>query len=382
MKKSLLKNNGVQSLIASLLCIVLGMLIGYIMLLFINPTGAGEAIITVMKNFLNYNRADTQLKYLGNTLVKTAPLLMCALSILFAYKVGLFNIGASGQYTAGACAALYAALQWHWSWLPCMLLAIAAGCVMGAIVGLLKAYCNVNEVISGIMLNWIMLYTANMILANVKEPTSPYTIQMRSFGSAAVLPTLGLDKLFNDNTYVTLAIPLAIILAIVVDVVLNKTRFGYELRATGNNKFAAKYCGMAEKRNIILTLVIAGALSGLGASLLYQSGYEQWQVTASSVPAMGFNGIAATFLGGLNPIGTIFASFFIQHITSGGAYVDKTIYCSQISDLISAIIIYLCGFVLFMKYAMNTAIAKREEKAALAARAAEEVSAKQEGGDQ
>ena len=382
MKKSLLKNNGVQSLIASLLCIVLGMLIGYIVLLFINPTGAGEAIITVMKNFLNYNRADTQLKYLGNTLVKTAPLLMCALSILFAYKVGLFNIGASGQYTAGACAALYAALQWHWSWLPCMLLAIAAGCVMGAIVGLLKAYCNVNEVISGIMLNWIMLYTANMILANVKEPTSPYTIQMRSFGSAAVLPTLGLDKLFNDNTYVTLAIPLAIILAIVVDVVLNKTRFGYELRATGNNKFAAKYCGMAEKRNIILTLVIAGALSGLGASLLYQSGYEQWQVTASSVPAMGFNGIAATFLGGLNPIGTIFASFFIQHITSGGAYVDKTMYCSQISDLISAIIIYLCGFVLFMKYAMNTAIAKREEKAALAARAAEEVSAKQEGGDQ
>jgi ABC-type uncharacterized transport system permease subunit len=382
MKKSLLKNNGVQSLIASLLCIVLGMLIGYIVLLFINPTGAGEAIVTVMKNFLNYNRADTQLKYLGNTLVKTAPLLMCALSILFAYKVGLFNIGASGQYTAGACAALYAALQWHWSWLPCMLLAIAAGCAMGAIVGLLKAYCNVNEVISGIMLNWIMLYTANMILANVKEPTSPYTIQMRSFGSAAVLPTLGLDKLFNDNTYVTLAIPLAIILAIVVDVVLNKTRFGYELRATGNNKFAAKYCGMAEKRNIILTLVIAGALSGLGASLLYQSGYEQWQVTASSVPAMGFNGIAATFLGGLNPIGTIFASFFIQHITSGGAYVDKTIYCSQISDLISAIIIYLCGFVLFMKYAMNTAIAKREEKAALAARAAEEVSAKQEGGDQ
>ena len=382
MKKSLLKNNGVQSLIASLLCIVLGMLIGYIVLLFINPTGAGEAIVTVMKNFLNYNRADTQLKYLGNTLVKTAPLLMCALSILFAYKVGLFNIGASGQYTAGACAALYAALQWHWSWLPCMLLAIAAGCVMGAIVGLLKSYCNVNEVISGIMLNWIMLYTANMILANVKEPTSPYTIQMRSFGSAAVLPTLGLDKLFNDNTYVTLAIPLAIILAIVVDVVLNKTRFGYELRATGNNKFAAKYCGMAEKRNIILTLVIAGALSGLGASLLYQSGYEQWQVTASSVPAMGFNGIAATFLGGLNPIGTIFASFFIQHITSGGAYVDKTIYCSQISDLITAIIIYLCGFVLFMKYAMNTAIAKREEKAALAARAAEEVSAKQEGGDQ
>lgn len=383
MKKNILKKNGVQSLIASLLCIVLGMLIGYIVLLFINPSGAGEAIMTVIKNFLTYNRADTQLKYLGNTLVKTAPLLMCALSILFAYKVGLFNIGASGQYTAGACVALYAALAWHWSWLPCMLLAIAAGGILGAVVGLLKAYCNVNEVISGIMLNWIMLYTTNMILANVKEATSPYTVQMRSSGTAALLPTLGLDKLFNDNVYVTLAIPLSIILAIVVDIVLNKTRFGYELRATGNNKFAAKYCGMAEKRNIILTLVIAGALSGLGASLLYQSGYEQWQVTASSVPAMGFNGIAATFLGGLNPIGTIFASFFIQHITSGGSYVDKTMYCSQISDLISAIIIYLCGFVLFMKYAMNTAIAKREEKAALKAKeAAAQASADKEGGDQ
>ena len=384
MKKNLLKNNGVQSLIASLLCIVLGLLIGYIVLLFINPSGAGEAIMTVIKNFLTYSKPDTQMKYFGNTLVKTAPLLMCALSILFAYKVGLFNIGASGQYTAGACAALYAALAWGWGWLPCMLLAIAAGALLGAIVGVLKAYFNVNEVISGIMLNWIMLYTANMILTGVKEPTSPYTIQMRGAGSAAILPTLGLDKLFNGNSYVTMAVPLSILLAIAVDIVLNKTRFGYELRATGGNKFAAKYCGMAEKRNIILTLLIAGALSGLGASLLYQSGYEQWQVTASSVPAMGFNGIAATFLGGLNPIGTIFASFFIQHITAGGAYVDKTMYCSQISDLISAIIIYLCGFVLFMKYAMNAAIARREEKAALKAKesAAVQADAAEKGGDQ
>ena len=171
-------------------------------------------------------------------------------------------------------------------------------------------------------------------------------------------------------------------IAILVDVVLNKTRFGYELRATGGNKNAAKYCGMAEKRNIILTLVISGALAGLGAAMLYLTGYEQWQCSTSAVPGMGFNGIAAAFLGGLNPIGTILASFFIQHITAGGAYVDKTMYCAQISDLISAIIIYLCGFVLFMKYAMNSAIAKREEKAIMKATASEEAAAKQEGGDQ
>lgn len=362
MKRNPLKSNVVQSLLASLLCIVLGVFIGYIVLLFINPEGAGEAIVTVLKNFMTYNRAQSQLKYFGNTLVKTAPLLMCALSILFAYKVGLFNIGAAGQYVAGSCACLYAALGWGWGWLPCMILAMVAGAAFGAIVGFLKSYCNVNEVISGIMLNWIGLYSANMILSGVKEPTSPYTYQMKSVAKQAILPSMGLDKLFNDNQYVTIAIPLSVIIAIIVWVVMEKTKFGYELKATGFNKNAAKYCGMAEKRNIILTLIIAGALAGLGGSLLYQTGYEQWQCTHSSVPAMGFNGIAATFLGGLNPIGTIFASYFIQHITAGGAYVDKTLYCSQISDLISSLIIYLCGFVMFLKHTMNNSIAKSEEK--------------------
>ena len=378
MKKNLLKNNAVQSLIASLVCIVLGMLIGYIVLLFINPNGAWEAIVTVGKNFLTYNRPETQIKYLGNTLVKTAPLLMCALSILFAYKVGLFNIGAAGQYVVGICASLYAALAWGWGWLPCVLFAAAAGALFGGIVGLLKAYCNVNEVISGIMLNWIGLYMTNMILTGVKEPTSPYTFQVKNAAKQALLPSLGLEKFFNNNQYVTIAIPLSILIAVLIWVVLEKTRFGYELKATGSNKHAAKYCGMAEKRNIILTLLISGALAGMGAALLYLTGYEQWQCTHSSVPGMGFNGIAATFLGGLNPIGTVFASFFIQHITAGGAYVDKTMYCSQISDLISSFIIYLCAFVLFMKHAMNTAIARREEKKATKAA---DTAAATEGGD-
>jgi ABC-type uncharacterized transport system permease subunit len=365
MKKNLLKNNGMQTLLASLICVILGLLIGFVVLLFINPNGAGEAILAVIKNFLNYSKAATQAKYLGNTLVKTAPLLMCALAILFAYKVGLFNIGAAGQYCAGAALSLYAALAWGWGWLPCMLLAMLGGMVLGAISGLLKSYCNVNEVISGIMLNWIVLYLTNMLLTNVKEETSPYTFVLIHKNPSAVLPTLGLGNLFNGNQYVGLALPLSVLAAVGVWIVLEKTRFGYELRATGSNKNAAKYCGMAEKRNIILTLVISGALAGLGAAMLYLTGYEQWQCSTSSVPGMGFNGIAAAFLGGLNPFGTILASFFIQHITAGGAYVDKTMYCAQISDLISSIIIYLCGFVLFMKYAMNAGISKREERAAL-----------------
>ena len=102
----------------------------------------------------------------------------------------------------------------------------------------------------------------------------------------------------------------------------------------------------------------------MGAATLFLTGFEQWQVTQSAVPAMGFNGIAAAFLGGLNPIGAIFSSYFIQHITNGGAYVDKTMYSAQISDLISAFIIYLCGFVFFFKLWLNRYLDRRDEKKA------------------
>lgn len=377
MKKAL-KNSAVQSLIASLLCILLGLLIGYIVLLFINPQGAWGAILAVLKNFLNTAMAKRRVKLLGATLVRTAPLLMCGLSVLFAYKVGLFNIGAAGQYVAGVCASLYAALAWGWGWLPCMIFAIVAGAALGAIVGFLKSYCNVNEVISGIMLNWIALYTTNMILATKGQEASHYTLKLKENAPQALLPGAGLDTLLGYDK-VSIAIPLAVILAIVVYVVLNRTKFGYELRATGNNKNAAKYAGMAERRNIILTLVIAGGLAGIGGAMLYLTDIEQWSFTATSVPGMGFNGIAATFLGGLNPIGTIFASFFIQHITDGGPNVDTTYYCAQISDLISSIIIYLCGFVLFLKTSINSGIARSEEKKA---QKEKELAAKAKGGEE
>ena len=362
--KKILKNQAVQSLLASLLCILMGLLIGYIVLLFINPAGAGEAIITVIKNFFYYPSKAAVIKYFGNTLVKTAPLLMCGLSVLFAYKVGLFNIGAAGQYVVGVAASLYLALALQMPWYVCLIAAMVAGALLGAISGLLKSYCNVNEVISCIMLNWISLYGTNLLLNNVKETASPYTFNLVNVNASALIPSMGLSKLFAGNRYVTIAIPIAVIVAIIVWVILEKTKFGYELRATGNNKNAAKYCGMNEKRNIILTMMISGALAGLGAALLYLTGFEQWQCSQSSVPGMGFNGIAAAFLGGLNPIGTIFSSYFIQHITNGGAYVDKSMYCAQISDLISSIIIYLCGFVAFFKYFMNSAIDRREAKKA------------------
>ena len=360
--RKILKNESVQAFVASVICILAGLLIGYIVLLFINPAGASESIVNVIKNFFTWSRPASQMKQLGNTLAKTMPLILCSLSILFAYKVGLFNIGTAGQYVAGACASLYAALAWGWGWLPCMLLAVIAGGLLGAVTGFLKAYCNVNEVISGIMLNWIALYTSNTLLSNVKETASPYTLYLDKTNPSSLLPTLGLDQFFNKNTNVTLAIPLTLIVAVIVWIILSKTKLGYELKATGNNKSAAKYAGMAQNRNIIMTLVISGALAGLGASLLYQTGYMRWECTQSSVPSMGFNGIAAAFLGGLHPLGAIFSSFFIQHITDGGQYVNTNFYSSQISDVISSVIIYLCSFVLFIKLTMKKVLAKKEEK--------------------
>ncbi|MBR5379038.1 MAG: ABC transporter permease [Clostridia bacterium] len=373
-KRSLLGKPAVQTLLSSLLCIVLGVLVGYIALLIINPAGAGEAVTDILKNFWNYKKHATQMKNLGNTLVKTAPLLMCSLSVLFAYKVGLFNIGAAGQYVAGAGACIYCAVGLGWHWLPCMLAAVIAGALIGSISGVLKAHRNVNEVISCIMLNWISLYLVNTLLSKVKNPTSPYTYEISKqlvveegvaktvAHTEALLPQIGINSLFNNNKYVGIAVPMAILFAVMIWVLLTKTRLGYELRATGLNKYAAKYCGMQDRFNIVLTMAISGALAGIGAAMFYLTGFEEWSVTQSSVPAMGFNGIAAAFLGGLHPVGAIFSSFFIQHITDGGAQLNKQVYPAEISNLISSLIIYFCGFVLFFKLVLNKWLDRRFEK--------------------
>jgi len=360
-RTSLIRKDGVQTLLASLACVLGGLLVGYLVLLIIEPSGAFDAIVAVMTSFFRFPGA-LKMKYFGQTLVRTVPLLLCALSVLFAYKVGMFNIGVAGQYVAGACAALYAGLAWNLPWYLCLLIGMAAGALLGALAGALKTWCNVNVVISGIMLNWIVLYLTNLILTEVKSPNSPFTKTLQGTNPDALLPTLGLGALFGNEKSVTIALPLAIVVAVVIWIVLNKTKFGYELKATGNNYHAAKYCGMKENRNIILTMVISGALAGLGAGLLYLTGIEEWETTISSVPAMGFNGIAVAFLGGLNPIGSILSAFFIQYITLGGGNVDLQVYCSQISGLISSLIIYLCAFVGFFRFFIQNRIRKSDEK--------------------
>lgn len=358
---TLLKKDGTQSILSSLLCALLGIFVGFIILLCINAEHAGEAMAAILKNFLNFSsRPKLMAQYLGSTIVKSVPLIMCGLSVLFAYKAGLFNIGVGGQYCIGICVSLYAALSWELPWYACVILAMVAAGLWGAISGAFKAFFNVNEVIACIMTNWIALYLTNIILKGVMNPSTSETYPIPT---KSIIPDIGLRNAFNNNKYVTIAILFTIVIAIIIQIVLSKTTFGYELKATGNNKFAAKYAGMKDKRNIILTMAISGALAGLAASFYYLTGIENYQIS-SSVPAMGFNGIAVAFLGGLNPIGVVFAGFFVEHITLGGGYVNTNYYNPQVADLMVAIIIYLCAFVLFFKQFLKRRLARRAEKVA------------------
>ena len=352
-RTSSLRIPAIQTIAASLLCVLAGLLIGYIVLLLINPNGATEALGTIISNFMSFKKATKQISNFGNTLVKTVPLLMCSLSVLFSYKVGLFNIGVAGQYVAGVGIGLFFAHGLNCPWWVCMIAAMLAGGALGAVSGLLKATRNVNEVISGIMLNWICLYLVNMLLAPYMDITMNETFSLKTAHPSAVIPASPfLGSLLNGHKYTTIAVIMAVLISVGIWIIMTKTRLGYELRATGLNKYAARYSGMKDGRNIVLTLAISGGLAGLGASMFYLTDMIKWPMAVTSVPAMGFNGIAAAFLGGLHPIGAIFSSFFIQHITDGGSFMEK-IFPAEIAGFISAIIIYMCAFVLLIKQKMG-----------------------------
>ncbi|MDY5817706.1 MAG: ABC transporter permease [Treponema sp.] len=348
--KAILASDTFRSIASAVICALVGIIVGFIILLIINAEHAPKAISVILKNFMYYRNKGKKLYYLGQTLVKAVPLILCGIAVLFAYKSGLFNIGVAGQYCIGIGISLWCALAWHLPWWLCLLLAVICAAVWASLAGLLKAFCNVNEVIAGIMLNWISLYIVNVLMQNerVMNVGKSETFSITQTSPGSLLPTLGLGKLFHDNEYVSIAIPLTIVVAILINIVLKKTVLGYELRATGLNKHAAKYAGMKDKKNRVLTMAVSGAIAGLAAALFYLTDVQPWK-TSSTVPAMGFNGIAVAFLGELNPIGIIFSGYFIQHITQGGSFIDTKYFNPQIADLISSIIIYSCAFMFLFK---------------------------------
>ncbi|MDR2650272.1 MAG: ABC transporter permease [Clostridiales bacterium] len=337
------------SVLSSLMAIIVGLLAGFIVLLISNPPQALGAFGTILSGGLSDR------KNMGQVLYTATPILMTGLSVGFASRTGLFNIGASGQFIAGAYCAVLVGVKC--TFLPGPLLCLAAliaaflaGALWGSVPGILKAYRNVNEVISCIMMNYIGTYLVNFLIERTVFD-SLKNQSMRVAGNAN-MPKLGLDLLFCEGNNVSSAnsgILLAIITAAAIYVLLEKTQFGFELKACGFNKDAARYAGVSEKRSVICSMVIAGAMAGLGGALLYLAGSGKGIDVLDVLPNEGFNGIPVALLALNNPIGVIFAALFIAYLNVGGFSMQLFNFPPQVIEIIISIIIYFSAFSLVLK---------------------------------
>ena len=378
MKNTLLnlyEKDGTKKLISSLISIIVGLFVGAIVIVIVGLckdtiTGAGiwDGVRIIFGGILSTGRNSAgQLTWgfnstsLGNMLFRATPLIMTGLSVAVANKTGLFNIGAPGQYLMGTLASLVIALGIPSDVVPAgiiWLLSFLGGCLAGAlwgvIPGMLKAFLNINEVLACIMTNWL---AANLVtwafdvsnFKNVTEGTKTGYIYKTTFNGVAT-PKMGLDKLFPDSQ-VNGGILVAILIAIAMYILMTKTTLGYQLKACGSNRHAARYAGINDKRNIVLSMAIAGSLAGGGAALYWLSGNTEffWS-TYQALPAAGFNGIPVALLAINNPIGVIFSGIFMAMLNIVGQQLTGlTAYNEYITDVIIAVIVYLSAFSLVIR---------------------------------
>jgi len=373
--KKLLENKSSRSILASLLSILIGLLFGSLLILLvgmfdakISLRGAMEGMRLVLFGLFSTGRdLSNSLTFgfnpvnLGNMFFRAMPLILTGLSVALAFKTGLFNIGAAGQYLAGTCATLFIALSIPTSavppfvvWLLAFLGGMAAGALWGAIPGMLKALLNINEVIACIMTNWIAANVVTWLfdisnLKNMAEGTKTGYVYKTTYNNVATAK-LGLDKLF-PGSQVNAGILIAILIAVGAYILINKTTFGYELKACGANRHAARYAGIKDRRNIVLSMALAGSMAGAAGSLYYLSGNTEffWS-TYQALPAVGFNGIAVALLAMNNPIGVIFAGCFMSILDISGMQLTYlTAYNEYITDVIIAVIVYLSAFSLILQ---------------------------------
>ncbi|MCD7840864.1 MAG: ABC transporter permease [Lachnospiraceae bacterium] len=380
--------DGTKTVLSSVLSIIIGMIVGSIIILLVGISNkslglssVGEGIQLVFGGLFSTGRnAAGSLTFgfnstnFGNMLFRATPLILTGLSVAIAYKTGLFNIGAPGQYLMGTAATLFVALKIPTGsstlyenggvpaplvWLLAFLAGMLAGALWGAIPGLVKAYLNINEVLACIMCNWIAANLVTWIfegssLCNTIESGKPGYIYKTSYNGVATAK-LGLDKIFSGSQ-VNGGILVAIILAILVYILMDKTTMGYQLKACGSNRHSARYAGIADKRNIVLSMALAGALAGAGASLYYLAGNTEffWS-TYQSLPDAGFNGIPVALLASCNPIGVIFTGCFMSMLDICGLQLTNlTAYNEYITDVIIAVIVYLSAFALLIRMLLTS----------------------------
>ena len=372
------------SLISILIGLVLGAVIVFIVSLFnenITVKAGWEGIQLVLFGMFSKGRdASGQLAWgfnstnWGNMLFRATPLLMTGLSVAVAYKTGLFNIGAPGQYLRGTAATLLVALSIDTAivpawivWILAFLAGMVAGALWGAIPGLLKATRGINEVLACIMTNWIAANIVTMIFSNSAlrngDESGKIGYIKPTARNGVETAKMGLDKLF-PNSQINGGIIIAILIAILVYILMTKTTLGYQLRACGSNRHAARYAGINDKRNIVLSMAIAGALAGGGAALYWLSGNtEFFWATYQSLPDAGFNGIPVALLAANNPIGVIFTAMFMSLLDICGLQLKTfTAYNEYITDIIISAIVYLSAFSLVIKLWLGERSKKKKAK--------------------
>jgi simple sugar transport system permease protein len=280
----------------------------------------------------------------GNTLATATTLVFTGLSVAFAFRTGLFNIGASGQMLMGGLWATAIALTFQWP-KPILLTVIIIGAALsgglwGGISGWLKGRFNVNEVVSTIMLNWTAYWTIYYVIPKYFKGAFLET-ESRRIPQEASLRVEWLSSLFNGS-YINLGFFLAIIVTIIIAFILNKTTLGYELKAVGFNRLAAEAAGINVQRNIMLSMMISGALAGLGGAVFYVGYASNMQIGV--LPAQGFDGIAVSLLGANSPFGVFVAALFFGLLHSGKGFMSAmTSIPPEIADTIIATIIYFAA---------------------------------------
>ncbi len=350
------KSEGFMNFISSLGAIILGLMVGLIILLFSNPAQAFGGFFTILGGGFSGGANG-----IGQVLYLATPIILTGLSVGFAFKTGLFNIGTPGQFILGAYVGIYIGVKWTFIppsilWIFALIGSITAGALWGLIPGLLKALRNVNEVISSIMMNYIGMYLVNyLIVLTIYDSSKNQTLP-----ALTAIPKAGLDKIFAGSG-VNGGFFIAMLCVAIIYIILNKTTFGYELKACGFNRDASRYAGINEKKSIILSMVIAGALAGLGGGLLYLSGTGKYIPVVDVLAAEGFNGIPVALLGLSNPIGVFFAGLFIAYINQGGFFMQKFNFVPEVINIIIAVIIYCSAFSLAFKNLFVKLRKKRSE---------------------
>ena len=373
------QSDSAKSIISALISIAIGLFVGAIIVIIVGLTSDNittkdmwDGFKLVLFGVFSTGRNGSTLTFgfnpvnIGNMLFRATPLIMTGLSVAVAFKTGLFNIGAPGQYLMGTMGTLSVGLWLGWAgtpkviaWLAAFLVGVILGALWGCIPGAFKAFLNINEVITCIMTNWIAAslvtwwFDAHEVFKNAAEGGKvAYIIPLKNVG--VTTPKWGFGVLC-PGSQANGGFWIAVIIAIGMWVMMSKTTFGYELKACGANKDAAKYAGINGKRNQILSMAIAGALSAASAALYYLSGNtEFYWSTYMSLPAVGFNGIPVALLASNHPIGVIFAGIFMSMLNIAGLQLKNlTLYNEYISDVIIAVIVYLSAFSLFFKQLLN-----------------------------